>query len=83
MQSAAVDRPTIDRTEIPGRFDITLTFAPDGAQFGGMHLPEPAEESAAPSIFTAIREQLGLKLEPLKAPIEVIVIDNLDKPTAN
>ena len=63
-----------DQTEIEGLFDITLEYAPD-----------PGNESTGrASIFTAIQEQLGLKLESTKGPVEILVIDHAEKiPTAN
>jgi uncharacterized protein (TIGR03435 family) len=65
-------RHVIDRTGLGGSFDITLTWNADALQ-----------PSDAPSIFAALQEQLGLKLEPITAPIEVIVIDHAERPSAN
>jgi uncharacterized protein (TIGR03435 family) len=74
-----LDRPVIDRTSIAGLFDIHLEFS---------DLENPAGRSgdadnAAPSVFTAVQEQLGLKLSPDKGPVEVLVIDHVEKPSAN
>ena len=81
-----VDRPVLDKTELPGFYEFTLLWTPDrfrGAAPGdgaGKGLPDPG----GPSIFTALREQLGLRLEPQKAPIEVLVVDRAEKtPTEN
>jgi uncharacterized protein (TIGR03435 family) len=63
-------RPVVDRTGLPGTFDFQLRFAAD-----------PNRESKFPSIFTALQEQLGLKLESARAPIDVIVIDHVERPT--
>jgi uncharacterized protein (TIGR03435 family) len=64
----------IDRTGIRGSYDIRLSFAPDTA----------GADSTLPSIFTAIEEQLGLKLEAQKVPVEMLIIDHMDKaPTDN
>jgi len=69
-----LDRPVVDKTGLTGKYDFTLRFAEGpGAE------PDPD----AASIFTAVQEQLGLKLEPSKAPIEVLVIDHIEKPSAN
>jgi uncharacterized protein (TIGR03435 family) len=66
----------IDRTGLTGGWDFELTFAPENP---GPEAP-PADPNA-PSFFTAIQEQLGLKLEATKGPVEVLVIDSVEKPT--
>jgi uncharacterized protein (TIGR03435 family) len=82
LQRAILDRPVVDRTGLPGRFDFDLEWAPDESQFGG---DIPAASAAAPSlpIFSAIRQELGLKLEPTKAPIDAIVVDGVERPSEN
>jgi len=84
-----VDRPIVDQTELRGAYDFTLTFTPD-AMLGPAMAKLSAEadankrEATGPSIFTALQEQLGLKLDPRKAPIEVLVIESaLKVPTGN
>ena len=72
--SGRVDRPVIDRTGLTGPFDLDLEFAPDS---GG---PEPLP-SDKPSIFSALQEQLGLRLEPARGQISVLVIDRAEPPT--
>lgn len=75
-------RPVVDRTDLPGSYDFTLEWNLDDVQQsepGGTIGASPAR----PSIFTAIQEQLGLKLEPSKAPVEVLVIDHAEKPSEN
>ncbi len=86
MQTAVLDRPVVDQTGLPGRYDFTLTWTPDESQFGGLgiRVPPPADDAAAPpGLFTAIQEQLGLKLESAKAPVEVLVVDHVEKPSEN
>jgi uncharacterized protein (TIGR03435 family) len=88
MQGAVLDRPVVDQTGLTGRWDFTLTWTPDEFQFAGMKggmPPPPANDAAAaaPDLFTAMQEQLGLKLESTKAPAEVFVIDRVVKPTDN
>ena len=79
----------VDKTNLGGTYDIELSYAPDpGISLTGRDLPPPpgpapVANSDAPSIFAAVQEQLGLKLEPTKAPIDVLVIDSADKPTAD
>ena len=86
MQGAVLDRPVVDRTGLQGRFDFTLTWTPDDSQFRSMGVqvpPPPADGSGPPVLFTAIQEQLGLRLESVTAPVEVIVIDSVERPSEN
>ena len=82
-----LDRPVIDKTGIAGMFDFHLEFAVDGTTVGffppGFPAPRTSNNPDALSIFTAIQEQLGLKLEPSKGPVEVLVIDSVERPSAN
>ena len=88
-----LDRPVFDKTGIAGKYIFQLEFLPDetspGSVFpgrGGEPAPAPApasDPSGGASIFTAIQEQLGLKLEPAKGPREFIVIDRAEKPSEN
>jgi uncharacterized protein (TIGR03435 family) len=68
-------RPIVDRTGLTGEYSFDVPFAPQDAK--------PGETSPAASIFTAIQEQLGLRLEDTRAPVEVIVVDRVEKPTGN
>jgi uncharacterized protein (TIGR03435 family) len=78
------DRPVIDRTGLPGFYDFKLEYAPDLA-VRGIKGPngEPPPFFDGPTLFTALREQLGLKLESMKGPVEVYVIDHAAKPAEN
>jgi uncharacterized protein (TIGR03435 family) len=67
-----VDRIVVDHTDLPGSYDIKLEWAQN-----------PSAESAVPSLFTALQEQLGLKLEATKGPVEIIAIDTIEKPSQN
>ena len=85
--SQLVGRPVVDKTDLkPGLYDIDLQWTDNGPS-GGLPLPPGAELAAAdtsgPSIFTALQEQLGLRLVSAKGPVNVIVIDSVQKPTAN
>jgi uncharacterized protein (TIGR03435 family) len=73
-----LNRPVVDRTALGGAYDIRLQFSDDA---GGTPL-SPAD-ATNPGVFTAIQEQLGLKLESAKAPVDILVIDHIDRPTAN
>ena len=86
MLSQRLDRTVVDMTNLTGRFDLRLQWTPDVGETpfspGGDLLP-PAADSSSPSIFAAIQEQLGLKLESQKGPVEMLVIDSVEKPSAN
>jgi uncharacterized protein (TIGR03435 family) len=69
-----VDRPVVDHTGLAGTFGFTLMFS---------SFDTAPHVSADPSIFTALREQLGLKLEPARGPVELLVIDSVEQPTPN
>jgi uncharacterized protein (TIGR03435 family) len=77
-----VDRRVVDRTGLTDRYDFAIKWMPDESQFGG-HLELGNEKNPLPSLFTAMQEQLGLKLEPMKAPVDVLVIDSVAKPSEN
>jgi uncharacterized protein (TIGR03435 family) len=82
LQMVVLDRPVLDKTGLTGRFDFDLAWTPDETQFGGRGATMPGDPNA-PNIFTAFQEQLGLKLEPQKAPIDVLVIDRVERPSEN
>jgi uncharacterized protein (TIGR03435 family) len=67
-----MDRPVIDKTGITGEYDVALEWS-----------PEQAEASSGPSIFTALEEQFGLRLESGKGPVEILVVDSVEKPSEN
>jgi uncharacterized protein (TIGR03435 family) len=81
LQRSPLDRPVVDRTGLRGRYDFDLEFAPDESLWGGI-LPRP-ENSDKPGLFKAIQEQLGLRLEATKGPVDVLVIDHIEKPSDN
>jgi len=76
-----VDRVVIDRTQLTGRFDFEVRYAE--APGIGQPADRPAANPDAPSIFVAVQEQLGLKLEATRAPIDVLVVDDARRPTQN
>ena len=83
--SGVLDRPVVDKTGISGRFDIPLNWTVDDFQASRLTgFPAPQQlNGEVPDLFTAIQEQLGLKLESTKAQIEVMVIDHAEKPSEN
>jgi len=83
--SGELGRTVVDKTGLTGVYDISLTWSGDEGQGGGLGTSGSARgnEASGPSLFTAVREQLGLKLESVKSPVDVIVIDHVEKPTEN
>jgi uncharacterized protein (TIGR03435 family) len=90
--SRQLGRIVIDRTGLTGTYDFELHWTPDQSQSGGFgggpggvpppNMPPPPDPNG-PSVFTAIQEQLGLKLESQKGPVEFIVVDHVEKPSEN
>lgn len=76
--ASQLNQPVIDQTHVEGIFNLKLEWSPE--DLGGHASSNPSQ---APSIFTAIQEQLGLKLEPQKAPVEVVVVDSAERPSEN
>jgi uncharacterized protein (TIGR03435 family) len=90
LLSIPLSRTVIDRTGLTGDYDFTLQWTPDaGETVTPKGMPEgPIQEAAprvpdGPSLFTAIQEQLGLKLAGSKGPVEMLVIDRAEKPSDN
>jgi uncharacterized protein (TIGR03435 family) len=89
MQAAVMDRPMVDQTGLKDRYDLRVKWTPDDSQFTqfrgtGMTMPAPSDAAdAPPSLYTAVQEQLGLKIDATRALDDVIVIDHIEKPSAN
>jgi len=87
--SQLLGRTIVDKTGLMGFFDINLRWAPDQGQLGGPFGPQPGgpppppPDPSGPSIFTAIQEQLGLRLESSKGQVQTVVIDSIEKPSEN
>jgi len=71
--SGKLGRSVVDRTGLQGFYDFLLTWTPDEAQ----------ADTPGPSLFTAIQEQLGLRLESIKGPVEILVVDHAERPSEN
>jgi len=82
MQRAALDRPVVDQTRLTGRYDFTLEWTPDETQFDGL-APTDNGDAAKPGLFTAIQQQLGLRLEATRGPVDVLVIDGVRRAGEN
>ena len=90
LLTTAMERPVFDKTGLTGRYDITMKWTNDESD---SPVPSTGQPSTAPptrradffggAIFAAIQEQLGLKLEPGKGPVEIIVIDHIERPSGN
>jgi uncharacterized protein (TIGR03435 family) len=81
-----VGRVVVDKTSIEGRYNLTLSWTPDGGASPEISASEriaAAPDSGGPSIFTALQEQLGLKLESQRGPVQVLVIDHIEMPSEN
>jgi uncharacterized protein (TIGR03435 family) len=81
LQRSIFNRPVVDKTRLTGRYDFNLEWTADSSQFDGI-LPEQSEP-AKPGFFTAIQQQIGLKLEASKGPVLTLVIDKIERPSAN
>jgi uncharacterized protein (TIGR03435 family) len=83
LQRSVLDRPVLDKTELTGKYDFDLEWTYDDTQFGG-NLPALApQNSGKPDLYTALQQQLGLKLDSSRAAIDTIVIDHVERPTEN
>jgi uncharacterized protein (TIGR03435 family) len=83
LQRFVLDRPAVDQTGIAGHFDLVLRWTPDNFRAGSKLGDSQEEASALPSLFTAMKEQLGLKLQPTKAATDVFLIDRVEQPSEN
>jgi uncharacterized protein (TIGR03435 family) len=85
FQGAVFDRPVVNRTGIEGHWDFSLKWTPDETQFQVFNIKIVPDESAdaPPPIFTAIQEQIGLKLDAAKTMVDVMVLDHVEKPSEN
>jgi len=81
--SRYMDRPVIDKTGLTGLFNAKLQFAPESAPRQLSGSPGEASASSDPSVFTAIQEQLGLKLEAAQEAVEILVVDHVERPSEN
>jgi len=82
MQRAALDDPVLDKTGLTARYDFDLEFTADETVFGGT-LGKSTDDSARPGLFSAIQQQLGLRLEATRGLVDVLVIDHVERSSEN
>lgn len=80
LQRALLDRPVVDKTGLAGRYDFDLEWAPDETQFGG-EVPVAPSDAPSPPFFTAIEQQLGLRIEATRGVVQALVVDRAERPT--
>src|ERR1700722_11096082 len=84
--SQQLGQSVVDKTGLTGRYDFTLKWTPDPGTAAGPRAGDdtaPPPDTSGPSIFTAVQTDLGLKLQSAKGPVEMLVIDSVEKPDAN
>jgi uncharacterized protein (TIGR03435 family) len=82
LQRATLDRPTVNKTGLTGKYDFDLEWAQDESQYGGQ-VPAAPDDTQSPPLFTAVQEQLGLKLVATRGMVSAMVVDEVEKPSAN
>jgi uncharacterized protein (TIGR03435 family) len=91
LLSQRLQRTVTDKTELTGKYDLELNWTPAEGEGGGIARPQAGSEQqdtsppidSGPSLFTALQEQLGLRLQSSKGPVETLVIDHVEMPTEN
>jgi uncharacterized protein (TIGR03435 family) len=82
LQRALLYRPVVDKTGLTGRYDFDLDWAPDETQFGG-EVPVAPSDARSPPFFTAIEQELGLRIEATHGVVQALVVDTAQRPTPN
>ena len=82
LQRATLDKPTVNQTGLAGKYDFDLKFAQDESQYGG-EVPKAPDDAQSPPLFTAMQEQLGLKLVATRGMVSATVVDEAERPRAN
>ncbi len=82
LQRAVLDRPVVDKSGLTARYDFDLEWAPDETQFGG-EVPVASANAQSAPFFTAIQQQLGLRLEATRGPVDALVVDSVERPSAD
>jgi uncharacterized protein (TIGR03435 family) len=82
MLTGLAGRRVLNKTGLTGRYDVDLRYTPDSGQAPGA-APEPTDSPDEESLFGALQTQLGLKLESTRGPIEILIVDHIERPSAN
>jgi uncharacterized protein (TIGR03435 family) len=84
LQASVLDKPVLDQTGLARRWDCTLNWTPDPTELPNFSSAPTADKAdAPPDLYTAIQQQLGLKLQSPKALVDVLVIDHVERPSDN
>ena len=86
IETRVLDRPVVDRTGLADRFNFVLKWTPDDLQLAAMGArisPPPSAGDAPPDLFTAMQQQMGIRVDSVKVPVDVMVVDGAGKPSAN
>ena len=83
MQRAVLDRPVVDKTGLTERYDFDLEWTADESQFDGRMPPLNPDLPRKADLFSALQQQVGLKLDSAKGPVEVLIIDRIQRPSEN
>ena len=82
LQRAILDRPVVDKTGLSGHYDFDLEWAPDETQFGG-DVPSASADAPSAPLFSAIQQQLGLRLIATRGPVDALIVDKVERPSEN
>jgi uncharacterized protein (TIGR03435 family) len=85
LQRGILDRPVVDNTRLNGKYDFDLRWSDDESQFGGQLRKRASADGRPdkPDLFAAVQQQLGLRLDATRGPVEVLVIDKVERPSEN
>ncbi len=81
LLSQQVHRLVVDNTGLKGKYDVTLQWTPD--DMSGGHDDAAAPTDSGPTIYTALQEQLGVRLDSTKGPVDAVVVDHVEMPSEN
>ena len=82
LQRAILDRPVLDKTGLSAHYNFDLEWTRDETQFGGIPLAK-VDVPPRPDLFSAIQQQLGLRLQSARGPVDLVVIDRVERPSEN